>query len=842
MPFGLTNAPATFQSLVDHTLRPFLDKFVVCYLDDILIYSKNWKEHRRHVRQVLDALHAANLSVNEEKSEFHVDKTVFLGYEITEGEIRMEPAKMDAVRTWPTPTNVSEVRGFVGFANFYRMFIRDFANIAKPLHDLTKKDSEFVWGEAQERAFQTLKERILSDPVLKLPDPTKPFEVETDASDYAIGGQLGQRDEQGKLHPVAFFSKKLSGPTLNYPVHDKELMAIVEAFKEWRPYLSGTTYEVQVYTDHKNLTYFTTTKELNGRQVRWAEMLADYNFRVHYKKGSENARADALSRRPDHRQQQQELSPPVFTATANGTLEHPVQPWVECWAVYREELTTRPEYQVELRGECGKKDFVDHLRDCDLTCPQSERPKDVKEAHGKLWYHGKAFVGLQQRQECVRNIHESKVGGHFGITRTMARVKQHYDWPGLKKTVQEVLSQCDTCHKVKATRHKPYGLLEPLPTAERAWGSVTMDFITKLPVSKDPATGVKYDGVWVVVDRLTKWAYFLPFAETTTAEQMAFRFLREIVSQHVLPYELVTDRDKLFTSKFWQSLTSQLGVNSKLSTAHHPQTDGQTERLNQVLETYLRAYVNFEQDNWVELLPVAQIAYNSSRSETTKVTPYFANYGYEYDQREGPAKVDAPTATVQARKLKDLHAMLRTELEFIRKRMKVYYDRHRVEGPPLKEGDKVYLLRRHIRTKRPSNKLDFKKIGPFEIEEKVSSSNYVLKLPKTMRLRTRNFHVSLLEPAPKYVQPDTTLEAEDEEEEWDVEEILDSRVSQRQLQYLVKWLDFGPEHNSWEPVANLNCPEKLEEFHRQHPDRPKPGQKKPSRNPKGNRRRARDRS
>ncbi len=235
----------------------------------------------------------------------------------------MEPTKVEAIKAWPTPTNTTEVRGFTGFANFYRMFIKNYGDIARPLHDLTKKDVEFQWGTEQEQAFQRVKDLVAEEPVMLLPDPTKQYEMETDASNFAVGAQLSQRDGNGKLHPVAFFSKKLSGPALNYPVHDKELMAIIEAFREWRPYLSGTTYEVQVFTDHKNLRYFTTTKELNGRQTRWYEFLSQFNFAIHYKKGSENARADALSRRPDHFGNTTETSPPLVPDATGRVAEAP---------------------------------------------------------------------------------------------------------------------------------------------------------------------------------------------------------------------------------------------------------------------------------------------------------------------------------------------------------------------------------------------------------------------------------------------------------------------------------------------------------------------------------------
>ena len=268
MPFGLTNAPASFQNMINHVLRNFIDKFVVVYLDDILIYSENLEQHRQHVKMVLQALREAKLLVNPAKSEFEKEEVHYLGYVVSAGKIQMEDSKVSAVRDWPTPQNVSDVRSFLGLANYYRMFIRQFGKIATPLTNLTRKDVEFQWKDEEETAFNALKKRITDEPVLRMADPTKPFEVETDASDYALGGQLSQADENGKMHPVAFFSKKLNGPQLNYQIHDKELMAIIEAFREWKHYLSDTAYQVKVYTDHKNLATFTTKKELNKRQIR----------------------------------------------------------------------------------------------------------------------------------------------------------------------------------------------------------------------------------------------------------------------------------------------------------------------------------------------------------------------------------------------------------------------------------------------------------------------------------------------------------------------------------------------------------------------------------------------
>jgi hypothetical protein len=710
------------------------------------------------------------------------------------------------------------------------MFIKNFGAIAKPLHDLTKKNAEFRWTEEQEQAFQQIRDAIIAEPVLVLPDPRKPFEVETDASDYAIGGQLGQRDEDGKLHPVAFFSQKLTDTQLNYPIHDKELLAIIKAFEEWRPHLSGTSYTVQVYTDHKNLQYFTTTKELNGRQTRWYEFLTPFDFVIKYVKGSENARADALSRRPDHFRKATRTSPPLFVEQPDGSLRHAPQPEEDC----DDATLPRPDGDLDTQSQASRQQDAQRSRqDEDRRVDTATCSDEVGAVFREQRPAGVSCETEDEQRRLIKMVHESKLGGHMGIAKTAAKVRQHYDFPGLRNKVAEVIKDCDTCNKARTARHKPYGLLQPLPVAKRPWSSVTMDFITKLPLSKDPATGVEYDSILTVVDRLTKWAYFIPYKETWSAEQLADVVFRHIASVHGWPEEWITDRDTKFVSKFWQALMTRLGTKSKLSTAYHPQTDGQTERLNQIVEQYLRCYVNFQQDDWVVLLPAAQLAYNTAPTETTKVSPFFANYGYEADLRQGP-DVTVPRAKVKADQMHALHVMLKEELEFVRLRMKRYYDKHRLEGPRLERGGKVYLVSRNLRTKRPSRKLDFKKIGPFKIEERISTSNYRLSLPATMKLRTNVFHISLLEPAPKNARLAHDVEAEDEEEEWDVEEILDSRITNGQLEYLIKWLDFGPEDNSWQPVTNLHCPEKIAAFHQQNPDRPREPPLKRQRRPRKN--------
>ncbi|WPJ61331.1 hypothetical protein SMAC4_13443 [Sordaria macrospora] len=458
MPQGLTNAPASFQARIDAVLRQFSGEFVMAYIDDIIVFSENEEEHEKHVHKVLAALEKAGLSVNPKKSEFHKKQVDFLGYRISPGQIRMDPAKIKDIAEWPAPTTVTGVRGFLGF-NFYRQFIKGFGGIAKPLNDLTKKDVPFIWSKKCDEAFNTLKQMMLDDPILMLPDPDKELEVETDASDWAMGGQLGQRDDQGRLHPVAFFSKAFRGPELNYPIHDKELMSVIWAFKEWRPWLSGTKEPVKVYSDHKDLTYFTTTKELNQRQTRSSEFLSQFNFNIFYRKGSENARADALSRREDLKTSKEEvtMSAALFQANTDGSLKH--QP------VQLDDIDDDLKVYNISKGE--PDDWIQRSMDAQHKV-DNEEIKTHLATTIKPWLNkGKLWVPPPLQKELVKDIHESpEEGGHAGIARTIARVQETFEFASMKDIVTDVLHQCEVCHKTKANRHKPYGLLEPLPIAE----------------------------------------------------------------------------------------------------------------------------------------------------------------------------------------------------------------------------------------------------------------------------------------------------------------------------------------------------------------------------------------
>jgi len=340
----------------------------------------------------------------------------------------------------------------------------------------------------------------------------------------------------------------------------------------------------------------------------------------------------------------------------------------------------------------------------------------------------------------------------------------------------------------------------------------------KLPKSEDPLTGTAYDSIFVICDRMTKYSYFVPYLEAANAPMLAFTFLRTVFANHGMPETIISDRGTSFNSRFWRELTKQLGTKHKFSTSFHPETDGQTERTNQTLEQYLRCYINHRQNNWVSLLPLAQFCFNNNTA-VTGVSPFYANYGFHPTFSRNALKSDSSNhlARLTSEQMKELHEHLKTELEFIAQRMARFANRHRIEGPNLSEGDPVYLARKNIKTKRPSDKLDFKKLGPFKIEKKLGPVTYRLKLPKDMRIHPV-FHVALLEPA----HTDTPLETsqpldKSTEDTYELEAVRQVKWEKGKRKYLVKWTGYDESENTWEPEKHLSQ-DTLDDLYKDHPE------------------------
>jgi hypothetical protein len=371
-----------------------------------------------------------------------------------------------------------------------------------------------------------------------------------------------------------------------------------------------------------------------------------------------------------------------------------------------------------------------------------------------------------------------------------------------------------------------------------------MDFIVSLPPS--PSGN---DAILVTVDRFTKMAHFSATKTTADATDVARLFLQDVYRLHGLPVDIVSDRDKIFTSNFWRHLLALLGVEPNLSTAFHPQTDGQTERVNQVLEQYLRIFCNYQQDNWQELLPLAEFAYNNSVHASTSKTPFLANYGCCPNSvtTVTPRALSSanPAADDLIKSLHAVHKQLALDLAEASATQARFYDRKVKEAPPFKVGDQVWLLRRNIKTARPSDKLDHKRLGPYPITDKIGKAAFRLQLPASMRIHPV-FHVSLLEPVrpndiPGRIQDPPPPVVVDDHEEFEVEEILDSRVRYGKLQYFVHWKDWPISSRTWEPQEHLaNAPDLVNAFHRTYPSKPHPRNLRPRTKALGARLRRRD--
>ncbi|KAL1213521.1 RNA-directed DNA polymerase-like protein [Cardamine amara subsp. amara] len=451
MPFGLTNAPSTFMRLMNHVLRANICKFVVVYFDDILIYSSNLADHLNHLEQVLETLKAENLYANLKKCTFCTDQVVFLGFVVSSQGLKVDEEKIKAIQDWPTPTTIGHVRSFHGLASFYRRFVKDFSTIAAPLTSVIKKNVEFKWGPAQDEAFAKLKDSLTHAPVLVLPNFDKTFEIECDAFGTGIGAVLIQG---GK--PVAYFSEKLSGASLNYPVYDKELYALVRSLETWQHYLLSK--EFVIHTDHEMLKHLRGQTTLKKRHAKWLEFVETFPYVIKYKKGKENILADALSRRH----------------ALISTMEAKIMGFKHIKSSYE----TDPDFQeiFQETSKAARGSFYQHngflFQDKRLCIPQgSMRELLVGEAHGG---------GLM---------------GHFGRDKTLSVVMEHFYWPHMKRDVERFCAKCITCLKEKSRTH-PHGLYMPLPIPNLPWVDISMDFVLGLPKINHK------DSIFVVVDIL----------------------------------------------------------------------------------------------------------------------------------------------------------------------------------------------------------------------------------------------------------------------------------------------------------------------------------------------------
>jgi hypothetical protein len=836
IPMGLTNAPATFQRVMNETFADEIDAgFVVVYLDDILVFSQSPEDHMKHLRAVLQKLQDTRFYAKRKKCRFFQTELKYLGFIVGNGQLRPDPSKIQSVVDWPVPTTKDEVRSFLGLTNYFRRFVQGYSGLVRPLTDLLKDASPRIleWTDECNSAFEHLRWCLTHAPVLQLPRFDKPFEVVADASQFALGAVLLQDG-----HPVCFESRKLIPAERNYTTGEQELLAVVHALKKFRVYLLGTQFTL--VTDHRPNISINSQVDISswsGRKARWAEFLQQYTFDFVHREGRCNV-ADPLSRRPDLRAilcaltrrsvrmqadaitESQDADPVVATPAPVQSIPRAADSSVEPLPIQE---VTHAVPALDGGAEFARELAAGYLADPSFL--SSIEGKGCTQLANGFWYKGDMLVIPScpvLKGKLLKHLHDSPYAGHVSERRTLYNVaRAKLWWPRMYTEVTQYVKTCTACQRSKALNRKNSGLLIPLPTPESMWTLVSMDFITDLPLTKNG-----FDSIMVVVDKFSKMCRCIPTVKTVTAEDCAYLFFDNIVKHEGFPVGIVSDRDTKFASKFWSRLFSLHGVDLRMSSAFHPETDGQTERENRTLEDMLRNNVDPTLTDWDLWLPCAEMAINNSFVEAIGTTPFYLNKGrhprmpldlaiQQHLPHLAPTGSTVPAAAKFAQNVQDRIHRARSLLLAARDRMRTVANRRR-KPVAFAVGQEVLLSTRNLTFKGPNcRKLLPRWIGPFKVLQLCGLAACKLGLLPTMHIHPV-FHVSLLRPyrADGRVQPPPPVLTLEGEEEYEVERILDHITDKRNhTKFLVKWLGYGPEHNSWEPSSGLeNCPDIVQAY------------------------------
>ena len=785
MPMGLCNAPATFQSLMNRIFYDCVDVFLVVYMDDLLIFSKDEKSHFEHLNIVLSRLADHKLYVSSKKCEFMKAEINFLGLIVGKNGVRVDPKKVEVLKNWRKPKSLTEVRSFMGLLQFFRRFIKDFSKLAAPLTNLTRKGQGIQkWDKSCEEAFESLKKAITSAPILVAPNWKKPFRGHIDASEFAVGGTLTQLDEVGNDRAIAFFSRKLSQAEQNYTANDRELLGLVYFLQRFRCYLEGSSFEI--FTDNQVLKHFFTKPKLSRREARWLETLGNFGiFPINLKPGKIHVLGDALSRAP-----QVSVN---FLEVVNFDLGFVLDG-------YESDEFYGPLLNVMNGGKLSNE--VKHKKFKSLL-PLFHRDGN------KLFYDDKLCVPRKAISRIMQLAHDAKTAGHFGYFKTLSRLKNFY-WKHKARDVKKYVQGCITCQQKKDHQGKKFGDPSSLEVPDRRWGSIATDFIVSLPLTKNG-----FDCITTWVDRLSRRVHFIPSKESDTAVDVANAFFKNVFKNHGMPDSIVSDRDPKFKSKFWQRLMELCGVKLKMSTSRHPQTDGASEIMNRMVENYLRCYCNYHQDDWDELLPTAEFAYNSAVSEDLGAAPFEIDLGWS---PKSPLDMISSRAdkneTLQEFKLKLQESLSDAVYSYkISKAGQSARSSLKYKPHEYSVGDKLWinktLFKDAYSKSQVSDKLTSKRFGPFSVTRLVGKNAVELELPSHFKIHKV---VNIMHTVPYHEQPDDigvilpsrpdpvpTVDGE----EFVVDKILQHRKRGRGFQFLTL-MKGSPTHDAeWQPARDF---------------------------------------
>lgn len=610
LPFGLSNGPATFERLMDTVLRGHKWKHCLIYLDDLCIFGKTLEEHNQRLSEILKCLEQANLSLNIKKCSFGASEISLLGHQISREGVRPDPAKTQAIRSFPTPTNQKAVRSFLGLCSYYRKFMENFSKTAAPLNELLRDGVKFNWSTDQQAAFETLKNNLTNPPLLGHFDTNQPVTLRTDACGHGIGAILAQPDATGTERVIAYASRTLSPAESRYSTTDQEGLAIVWAVKKFRPYVHGRHLTVTI--DHHALCWLMTSKNLTGRLGRWALQLQEYEMTVVYKQGRKHLDADCLSRYPDPAANTTEKDTESLTKEMD-TQQVPASTPLRIYAFSLEDIAQAQEED----------------RTLDRAREQAKRSSTFESVARVLYKRNFSKTGdnlllvlpKPMRKQALEAAHAAKESGHLGIAKTYGKLIQKYFWPTIHRDTESYVKSCLECQRRRAPTEKA-GRLQHIETPEKPFDTVGIDLLSFNTTN----TGNKV--IATAICHLTKYLIAEPLPDGS-AEQVANFLVKHVILKHGAPRTLIHDQGKVFLSETLDQVKKRFNIAGRKTSPYHPATNGLTERSHRTLAEMISQYVNANKSDWDELLPYMVHAYNSAPQKSTKFSPFFLVHGME---------------------------------------------------------------------------------------------------------------------------------------------------------------------------------------------------------------------
>ncbi|XP_067629120.1 uncharacterized protein [Eurosta solidaginis] len=598
-PFGLCNAPQTMCRLMDKVIPYNLKNNVFVYLDDLLVVSSSFNEHLVHLSEVSALLRKAGLTINIRKSKFGLSQVNYLGFVVGNGSLQVDKEKISAIQNYPIPKTVRQLRRFLGMTGWYRRFIDDYASTTFHLTELLSKKKQFVWNSEAQQAFEDLKEKLTSAPILLHPNYNKPFILQCDASQVGVGACLMQEDDNGQERPIAYMSQKLNKAQRNYSVTELECLAVVLAIKRFRMYIEGM--EFKVVTDHASLRWLMQQQDLSGRLARWAIKLQGFNFSIEHKKGSENVIADALSR----------MYEDVPESEVN-VIELPVLPEIDLGS----DAFNSPEYE-ELKLRFQSSNLPDFQVIDGYIYHRTEFATGNSDTDDNAW---KLYVPTELRHNVISAAHEQPSAAHGGIAKTVERIRRRFYWPGMVIQIREYVLSCESCQTSK-TPSKP--LRPPMGqqiVSDRPFQILYMDLIGPFPRSKKGNIGLL-----IVLDHLTKFVFLKPVKKFTS--NLIMEYLKEnIFDSFGIPESVVTDNGSQFKSKDFEHFLQKYGVSHITTAVYSPQSNA-SERVNRSINEALRSYIRKDQRDWDAFTSSINCALRNSLHQSLGYMPYFAVFG-----------------------------------------------------------------------------------------------------------------------------------------------------------------------------------------------------------------------